>query len=533
MPDVIASHESQASVQPTNAQIDTSTTNATQEFTTKHTQERVDVHAVNGLTNGKTRKRTTSFTHSEKEAVGTLDQILKDFDFDDNLNEVVETDGSKTGLESVSAFVDESPYASIMELKENELPKNDAENKLKPIVQPEPIYAKPIKPKSPSKKGEIDMNSILNPYGKNKPADESPVVPPKLFETKEYEIKFSDLKSTPSMSLSHSLKETDWANANVDKSITKRRPGPTADSNNNYSLQRGKLSKPNESTEDYVKPTPDYDVNGTMSSTGKSTNISDDSFTRDNWTGSFSSSSGSGNRKEPKPIRPEVLELMRKKKISEQADARDGPQHDGLVKRSFRLIRESSLKEDRGSETSGSDYVAVKNEADKWLANNERLRANSQGKKYDSTGVTNSSASDSPQRKVLGAENGSSNAKNESLKTDIEPSKSDKSGSVKSESGSLKSEFSSDDENLVRLMETGIFPESTSRMVNGSQNQGMSYVPRALRMSFGSSWDGVRKDRRAWKSREINAVTSQNARKGSQKLSNRLDEQNQQLEMLF
>ena len=92
-------------------------------------------------------------------------------------------------------------------------------------------------------------------------------------------------------------------------------------------------------------------------------------------------------------------------------------------------------------------------------------------------------------------------------------------------------ENDSDDESLIRLMETGVSAEdSTDHSLPEPERLG--YVPRALRMSFGQSWQGIRKDRREWKSREVRQTSAQALRKGKT-LSNRFDDQDVQLEMLF
>lgn len=592
IPDVISSHESQSSLEVVKAQIShrearkDSLENARKsvevpsQITTKsprdYSEARIPVGGPSVVITEsprdnleKARKRNTSFTISETDAVGTLDEVLRTFDFDDNLNDVQPEADKHTTLRpnDDDIFAIESPYASIAELGDKPLPKTTAEYETKPIEQlQEPVYAKPIKakkPTSPNKKTDQNHNILNSSVGRDE-TDEAPPVPPKRFEIEDNQVKFSDLKKTsPSASLSQSLKKTDWANAN-EKSTPKRRP---KEDNDNYSLKRGKLSKPLPSGKEYIEPPPDYDMNGTVSSTGMSTNFSDDSFTRDNWTGSLTSSSASGSRKVLKVIRPEVLDLVRNKKKTEEAQ--DGRRHDCLVDRSFReLIKQASLREDVASEASGSDYEAIKNEADWWLAKNERLRANQQGKKKDFTKNSSSSSlqqttaqsesrsaqgatqpASAPPEKAPKPERGSlkriATPKSGTPEVTVQPERESyqkteqvENGSPKTTAqpriGSFKKEelSTAEDENLVRLMETDVFTEKT-RSSTVDEYKDFGYVPRALRMNFGQTWDGIRKDRRAWKSREMNNVAFHSVRKGSKQLSNRLDEQNQELEMLF
>lgn len=497
IPDGIPSHDNLASVEVLSAQMNKTAEEPTQDI----------ISAPANVSTDK-RERSISFTHSETEAVDILDEVLRDFDLDDNLNEISEPDelakvkkpNSGKEIEPIYAdsFSTGIPNDGVEESKGKVLSKGDLERQTKAFVYSEPVYAKPIKASKPTTPNE---NNEQNQHETN----EGPAVPPKKFLTEEDKSNFSEVRKAPYDSPSQSREKTEWVNVNDQKVSPKRSSKQEIISTCDSKGGESSIAVPDLTSDDYKEPLPRYDanVNGTLSSIAKSTSISEDLTTRDNWTSSLTSNPTSGSPKVKKNIRPEVLDLIRERKSDQpKNDAKTSRQHDRLVKRSFRLMREASIKEDISTKTLENDYVAIKNEADAWFAKKERLRANSRDRNTDSAETISSSGS--PQR------------------------------TAGPESGSLKNEvISEDDEDLVRLMETGIFPKNTSSMVNRSQGSSSVYVPRALRMNFGQSWDGIRKDRRAWKSREINSMVTRNARKGPKTLSNRLDEQAKHLEMLF
>lgn len=544
---------------------------------------------------GDERKRKSSITHSEKEALGTLDDVVRTFeDFDENFNEIDSPEEKLNELKPDFPYNNPS-YETVEDLRKSlmdtqgirgentynskQIPRKYAENELIPVTHEEAVYAKPIKP---AKNTSFTRNyESLNPpkAPSTRPAvQEKPAtVLTKKFEIEEdnHEIKFSALRQTsPSASLSQSLNKTNWANSNESQSPKRK---AMEDNNSNFFLRRGQLSGPvpNNADETYVEPPRDYDMNGTLSSIGRSTTISDESFTRDTW-GSLTSSSTSGSRK-VKELRPEALKMIEKRKV-QQEDEKDtkGRHHDGLVNRSFKIIKEASVKESTSktsltSETaSQSDIENIKNEADKWLANYERVRANSKGKKgsiKSSSGTSKNAVTphmnerkftlnvknglaidaalplsettqailiDAGVSKDVKVVNGSSASTETARKVDRATNANKESIRVKSQKDLEKAEenSSSDDDNLVRLMETG-FTEGYSTDPSPSTPERLEYVPRALRMSFGQSWEGIRKDRREWKSREMKHATSSASRKGGKRLSNRLDDQEPELEMLF
>ena len=572
------------------------------------------------------KPRKSSFTHSEKEAVGTLDDVLRDFDLDDNLN-VSSTTEQEANDPKPYQF--DRTYETFDDIKESittqenakptgtdgmvAMPQTQSENKLAPPKLPEPVYAKPFKPKTTatSSANKDGYKQTSERSTEQATEDKLPVVPPKKFvvEDHEHKINFSPLrKSSPSACLSQSLNRTDWANANDNHTSPKRSENhaspkrrPIEDNNNNFILKRGELSgpAPRNTDEDYVEPPRDYDANGTLSSIGQLTSISDESFTRDTW-GSLTSSSTSGSRKVKKEIRPEAMRMIQKKKAQKERADVDGRQHDRLVNRSFKMIRQaslkdtaskSSLKEDEANQSDlEKDFAKIKNDADTWLENYERLRANSEGKKSLNSG------SGSPAGVISRKDNGhtsttkvenSSPVRNENgqtptmkaenvlptntatpssdtavvavdetkLRNDVIHMKDNSLGTVATandvtqrateinkESTNAKAQNPSeinddsslsDDENLIRMMETGIGAEETYEKPLPPQNR-FGYVPRAMRMSFGQSWEGIRRDRREWKTREMKQITSNALRKGTgNRLSNRLDDQEAHLEMLF
>ena len=534
-------------------------------------------------------KRKSSITYSEKEALGTLDDVLRDFDdvlrdfddFDDNLDEVDQTESKTTQIEPINSDEFDTRYESMADIKQSLNDRDDTKpnsesnyslmpsslqqkqdkKDLVPPTELEQLYAKPIKP-------EKDTTASANakkdtPKETREVAPEkSPVVPPKRFiEEGSHEIKFSPLrKASPSASLSKSLSNTTWANANEIPSPKRK---PIKDKNDNFSLKRGQLSGPIPISlgDDYVEPPPDYDINATLSSIGKST---DDSFTRDTWD-SMTSSSSSESRKVKKEFRPEVMKIIENKKTEKEKKENDGRKYDGLVNRSFRM-REASLSASRSSlkeETDNKsdiekDYTTIKNEADRWLEGYERMRASSEGKKE--LALKSNSGKSTEQKKeetlTLKVENGlpaetalpqtqavdDMQVAKDNIPTATTKSEDHQSTEVKSKTKNKTKEKSqkhlekngednSDDDDLIRLMETGV--SSTEDSVDSSQPKMFGYVPRALRMSFGQGWDGIRKDRREWKSREMKHASAQASRKGGKSLSNRFDDQKEQLEMLF
>ena len=525
-------------------------------------------------------KRKSSITYSEKEALGTLDDVLRDFDdFDDNLDEVDQTESKTTQIQPINSDEFDTRYESMADIKQSlndrddTKPNSESNYSLMPSLQQkqdkkdlvpptelEQLYAKPIKP-------EKDTTASANakkdtPKETREVAPEkSPVVPPKRFiEEDSHEIKFSPLrKASPSASLSKSLSNTTWANANEIPSPKRK---PIKDKNDNFSLKRGQLSGPIPISmdDDYVEPPPDYDINATLSSIGKST---DDSFTRDTWD-SMTSSSTSGSQKVKKQFRPEVLKIIENKKAEKE---NDGRKYDGLVNRSFRMreaslsASKSSLKEETDNKSDiEKDYTTIKNEADRWLEGYERMRASSEGKKE--LALKSNSGKSTEQKKeetlTVKVENGlpaetalsqtqavdDMQVAKDNIPTATTKSEDHQSTKVKSKTKNKTKEKSqkqlekngeddSDDEDLIRLMETGVISTEDSADSSQSQPKKFGYVPRALRMSFGQSWDGIRKDRREWKCREMKHASAQASRKGGKSLSNRFDDQKEQLEMLF
>jgi hypothetical protein len=544
------------------------------------------------------KKRKSSFTHSESEAVGTLDEVLREFnDVGDNLDELGSPTQNKA-IEVQPTTPDFDPsYESITDIKEMLTDRNDVKangvqdgitsnfnittaalqhenvkNELVPPTNPEPVYAKPQKPISGTG-SKINPGNLITPQA---PKEKSPVVPPKRFvvESENHEIKFSPLRKTtsPSASLSKSLNSTAWANANEVPSPKRK---PVKDNNDNFSLKRGQLSGPVPISIDdvYVEPPRDYDVNTTLSSVAKSS--TDGSFNRDTW-GSMTSSSTSGSRKVKKEFRPEALKMIEKSKAEKEGQKKiEGRQYDGLVNLSFRLTKGSlketaavkeedkehvkdedkaHVKEEDNASEIGSDFASIKNEADVFLEGYERMRASSEGKKelalkasvdkkinvptvnHGEQGLKQQVTNGFPlsETTVLNptdnkqpADGSDSQATtNKILETKKAIKEKNKSHLEKDE------ENDSDDEDLVRLMETGVTAENPTNH-SPPEQQRFGYVPRALRMSFGQSWQGIRKDRREWKSREMKHASAQSSRKGGKTLSNRFDEQEVQLEMLF
>ena len=521
-------------------------------------------------------KRRSSITHSEKEALGTLDDVLRDFDdVDENLDEIDQTESKASQVQPVNADLD-LRYESIADIKQSLMGRDDdkqnsdsnynltpsaVEQKqdTKDLVAPtqfEHLYAKPIKPKKVSSKIKVEAAP-----------EKSPVVPPKRFiEEDDYDIKFSPLRKTsPSASLSKSLNNTTWANANEIPSPKRK---PLKDKNDNFSLKRGQLSGPMPiiTDDDYLEPPPDYDINATLSSIGKST--ADDSFTRDTW-GSMTSSSTSGSQKVKKEFRPEVLKMIQKKNAEKEKAENEGRHYDGLVNRSFQ-IRKASLKSGasksslKAEETDNKsdidkDFTKIKDEADRWLDGFERMRASSDGKKElalksKSGKSTDHKKEETPAVKV---ENGlqadtvphqtqatddiqvandnitiASTKKEKHQTTEIKNKTTNKTKDKSKKRLQKNGEDDSDDENLIRLVETGV-SSMEEDSTDSSHPQPFRYVPRALRMSFGQSWNGIRKDKREWKSREMKNASSQASRKGGKNLSNRFDDQKEELEMLF
>lgn len=533
-------------------------------------------------------KRRSSITHSEKEALGTLDDVLRVFDdVDDNLENVDQTESKTTQKQPINSDDFDPRYESMADIKQSLNDQDDIkpnsdsnysllpstlqqkqENKdLVPPTHLEQLYAKPIKPEkhaTASTNTKKDTPKVTREVAPENP----PVVPPKRFiEEDNYEIKFSPLRKTsPSTSLSKSLSNTAWANANEIPSPKRK---PIKDKNDNFSLKRGQLSGPIPiiTDDDYVEPPPDYDTSATMSSIGKST---DDSFNRDTW-GSMTSSSTNGSRKVKKEFRPEVLKIIEKKKAEKEDNKEnDGRKYDGLVNRSFRMretplersVSKSSLKEEETDNKSDieKDYTTIKDEADRWLKGYERMRASSEGKKELALKSKSGQSTEQKKEETLTAkvENGlpAETALPQTQAVDdmqvakenipIVTTKSEEHQSTKV-TGKTKNktkdksrkhlekngEDDSDDENLIRLMETGVSSTEDSTDSSHPQPKMSGYVPRALRMSFGQSWNGIRKDRREWKSREMKHASAQASRKGGKSLSNRFDDQKEQLEMLF
>ena len=547
-------------------------------------------------------KRKSSITHSEKEALGTLDDVLRDFDdVDDNLDEIDQTESKASQVQPVNSDLDPR-YESIADIKQSLMGRDDEKRNSKssynlapsageqkqdtkdlvPPTQFEHLYAKPIKPK----KDATASNSPKKVSSKIKveaAPEKSPVVPPKRFiEEDNYEIKFSPLRKTsPSASVSKSLNNTTRANANEIPSPQRK---PLKDKNDNFSLKRGQLSGPIPiiTDDDYVEPPPDYDINATLSSIGKST--TDDSFTRDTW-GSMTSSSTSGSRKVKKEFRPEVLKMIQKKNAEKEKAENEGRHYDGLVNRSFQ-IREASLKSAsksslKAEETDSKsdidknftkikqetdsksdiekDFTKIKDEADRWLDGFERMRASSEGKKELALKSKSGKATDHKKEETsaVKVENGlqadtvphqtqapddiqvandnitiASTKKEKHQTTEIKNKTTNKTKDKSKKRLQKNGEDDSDDENLIRLMETGV-SSMEKDSTDSSHPQPFGYVPRALRMSFGQSWNGIRKDRREWKSREMKHASSQASRKGGKNLSNRFDDQKEELEMLF
>ncbi|XP_028416653.1 rho GTPase-activating protein gacF-like [Dendronephthya gigantea] len=564
------------------------------------TEFKLDSIALNNVNR---KKRSSSITHSEKEAVGTLDDVLRVFDdVDDNLQGVSAND-VKTGDGRPDISEIDTTYETMADIKDdlasqdrkkqdNKRDKNtpdktltstaDQQNNFKSVELPiytEPVYAKPVK----SVKDTSPSQSVAPRAIQEEVQDNPPPVPAKRFVDQEHdhEIKFSPLKKTsPSSALSKSLNKTSWANASESTSPKRK---PMQNSNDNFSLKRGQLSGPAPvSTDDsYVEPPRDYDINATLSSVGKST--TDESISRDTW-GSMTSSSTSGSRKQNKEFRPEAAKLIDKAK-ARRKEKREERHHDGLVNRSFRLIREASLKETPKSATKEDatnrsdieeDFVTIKNNADLWLEGYERMRASSEGKKSNSGTATNSynkqnnNVSNNTRNNrhsisttkggnslpldtglpltettqaVLNQTGGSGDVQVTNATSEIVArSEWKEAEKVKTSKTKVKEQKqlprndeidSSDDENLINLMETGSRKDDLKNSAVVEPKR-LGYVPRALRMSFGQSWDGIRKDRREWKSREMKQVTGHASRKGGKAtLSNRLDEQEVQLEMLF
>ena len=582
--------DSTGSVEDVKVQVHRPATSESMESNSFHFTDEVDSGANPELNlegnRNKVKQRTSSFTHSEIEAFGVLDDVLREFnDVGDNLDEV-----SPTGkdIEVPAATPDFDPsYESMADIKEmltdrndekqngvndnsttnynitnTALQQKDVKNELVPPANPEPVYAKPIKPIS-NTGSKINPREIVTP-----PEEKAPIVPPKRFIVDDsHEIKFSPLRKTsPSASLSKSLNNTVWANATEVPSPKRK---PLNDNNDNFSLKRGQLSGPIPISIDdnYVEPPRDYDVNATLSSIGKSSN--DESYSRDTW-GSMTSSSTGGSRKVKKEFRPEALKMIAKSKAEKEEHKKiEGRRYDGLVNRSFQL-REASLKETApvkedagGSENeNGSDYASIKNEADLFLEGYERMRASSEGKKelalksrvqkttnvpisnQDAQGLVekgkNALPADTPlplsetTKAVLNqtddkqVANGISGT--QAITTKVHKTKNTKEEKTKSHL-EKNEENDSDDENLIRLMETGVSAEDSTDL-SLPEPKHLGYVPRALRMSFGQSWQGIRKDRREWKSREVRQTSTQALRKGKT-LSNRFDDQDAQLEMLF
>ena len=531
-------------------------------------------------------KRKSSFTHSEKEAVGTLDDVLQEFnDVDDNFEDVSPSEGKAIDVQPVTPDFDPT-YEAMTDIKEtltqrdevkpngvydnsnsnynltsSALQHKHSKNELVPPMQPEPVYAKPSKPIN-NTASKIDPGKLITPRSTRQEAPENPpVVPPKRFVVEkdhEHDIKFSPLRKTsPSASLSKSLNNTTWANANEIPSPKRK---PVQDNNDNFSLKRGQLSGPAPISSDhsYVEPARDYDTNATLSSLATTT--TDGSFNRDTWS-SMTSSSTSGSRKVKKELRPEVLKMIEKRKVEKDEQKKiEGRQYDGLVNRSFRLrdtslkerASKSSVKEDRATESEKeSDYASIKNEADLWLEGYERMRASSEGKKesalksrLDKRTIENGLpvAATLPLSQTTQAvlnQTDDQQVPNGTFATVATTNEMKQTRKVKKEKTTSESPLaqneendSSDDENLIRLMETGISPEYPTDPPL-PQPERLGYVPRALRMSFGQNWDGIRKDRREWKSREMKQASAQASRKGGKTLSNRFDDQEVQLEMLF
>jgi hypothetical protein len=548
-------------------------------------------------------KRKSSMSRSEKEALGILDEVIRVFDdVDDNLDEANPSESKTIGVKPDTSDFDPS-YETMANIKESLMDRDDVKpngvhdssnsnynlttstlqqkhvgNELVPPTPPELVYAKPDK-RGNNTTSTINPGELTTPRSTAQVAPEkSPVVPPKRFvvEADNHEIKFSPLrKASPSASLSKSLNNSIWANANEIPSPKRK---PVQDNNDNFSLKRGQLSGPVPINIDdnYVEPPPDYDTNTTLSSIAKST--TDDSFNRDTW-GSMTSSSTSGSRKVKKEFRPEVLKMIDKRKTEKEEQKEiEGRKFDGLVNRSFRM-REASLKEtasksavkeDTAKESEiESDYTSINNEADLWLQGYERMRASSEGKKELALKSRSNKTTNVPihnqneETSIIKVENGlpsdtilplsettqavlnqtraSDDLKiaNNSLSTVATTSKVRQTTKVKKEKAKAKSHLakneendSSDDEDLIRLMETGVSAEnSTDSSLPKPERFG--YVPRALRMSFGQSWEGIRKDRREWKSKEMKQATAQSPRKGGKKLSNRFDHQEARVEMLF
>lgn len=531
-------------------------------------------------------KRRSSITHSEKEALGTLDDVLRDFDdVDDNLDEIDQTESKASQVQPVNSDLD-LRYDSIADIKQSLMGRDDEKQNsdsnynltpsaveqkqdtkdLVPPTQFEHLYAKPIKPKNDATASN-SPKKVSSKIKVEAAPEKSPVVPPKRFIEDNYEIKFSPLRKTsPSASLSKSLNNTTWANANEIPSPKRK---PLKDKNDNFSLKRGQLSGPIPiiTDDDYVEPPPDYDINATLSSIGKST--TDDSFTRDTW-GSMTSSSTSGSRKVKKEFRPEVLKMIQKKNAEKEKAENEDRHYDGLVNRSFQ-VREASLKSAsksslKAEETDNKsdidkDFTKIKDEADRWLDGFERMRASSEGKKELALKSKSGKTNDHKKEETSAAkvENGSqadtvphetqatddiqvandnitiaSTKKEKHQTTEIKNKTTNKTKDKSKKHLRKNGEDDSDDENLIRLMETGVSSmEEASTDCTHPQPKMFGYVPRALRMSFGQSWDGIRKDRREWKSREVKHASSQSSRKGGKNLSNRFDDQKEELEMLF
>ena len=556
------------------------------EFTSTHVTEKTESDSLDP--NHKT-KRKTSITISEKDALGLLDDVIRVFDdFDDNFVDVGLNESKQPDLSdhdpSYESMADVKKTLNRDDVKLNGV--HDSSNstynttastsqekqiksELVPPTQSEPVYAVPNKlgKKKPSSTKPVQQTTV----------EKSPVVPVKKFVVDDnHEIKFSPLRKTsPSASLSKSLNNTTWANE-----IPSPKRKPINDNNDNFSLKRGQLSGPVPiiTDDDYVEPPPDYDLNTPLGSLGKS--ATDDSFTRDTW-GSVTSSSTSGSYKMRKEFRPEVKKLIEHKKAQKDDKIdNDSRQYDGLVNRSFRM-RETSVKENASEsaakdETASqsdieSDYTNIKNEADNFLQGYERLRASSNEATQESisklkSNMTTSVSTQNQKEQIQTPkiENGlpnqadTSSALTETTQAVLNQPRASDDMQISNVSAATKNEVDenkkgkkektktkskqnlvqngehdlSDDENLIKLIETGYSPEDQTEF-SAPEPQRRGYVPRALRMSFGQSWEGIRKDRREWKSKEMRQAANQASRKGGKNLSNRFDEQKVQLEMLF
>lgn len=553
-------------------------------------------------------KRKGSFTHSEKEAVGTLDAVLGVFDdVDDNLtessvsesNKIIEAtpylgtsefdpsyetmadikeslvskdvknvsgvhDGSSNSNESQGSLTtsmmspqkkDEnkvevgssnSSYSNNSLMVSTSVPKKfDNEDNLIPPPDSEPLYAKPVKPAKNGASLSINPGQLIAPRLSAKTKEEKPpVVPPRKFSVEEenHEIKFTPPKEiSPSASLSKSLNKTAWANA---KEIPSPKRKLLQSSHDNFSLKRGQLSGPVpiNPADDYVEPPRDYDTNPSLKSfAGSST---DESVSRD-MRESMSSSSTTGSDKTKKEFRAEVNEIIEKRKaVKEQGKDVNGRHYDGLVNSSFRMMKQVSLtsmsSQREETQKVENDYAAITNAADRWLQNYERIRANSGGKKDL---PLKSKPGKSPSvGNVYHNEESSATKLEKGLSSDLQLPLSETTHAVLNKRQSSKAtshlranrqDDLSDDENLVQLMESGISAENSTEAPPPSPKLDR-YVPRAMRMSIGQSWDGIRKDRREWKSREMKqAVGGLSAHKVGKNLSNRFDDEKVQLEMLF